>query len=125
MTAQKTVSSLDFEAIRRAVEDLDAEVLASVYAEDAQASFVGTSSPYEQAGKQEIMETHRRVFEENPRQRVENEVIRKSRVAFTVPVVYTDGKHELCAVFLDLNDDGKVIRQTIVQAQVEKQEVQS
>ncbi len=129
MTAQKTVSSLDFEAIRRAVEDLDAEVLASVYAEDAQASFVGTgappSSPYEQAGKQEIMETHRRVFEENPRQRVENEVIGKSRVAFTVPAVYPDGKHELCPVFLDLKEDGKVMRQTIVQARDEEQEVQS
>ena len=123
MTEQKTVSSLDFEAIRRAIEDLDAELLASLYAEDAEARFVGPgappSSPYEQDGKQKIMETHRRVFEDNPRQRVENEVIGKDRVAFTVPAVYPDGKHELCAVFLDLKEDGKVIRQTIVQVRDE------
>jgi hypothetical protein len=125
MTEQKTVSSLlDFEAIRRAVEELDAEVLLNLYAEDAQASFVGPgappNSPYEQGSKQKITETHRRVFEENPRQHVENEVIGKNRLAFTIPAVYPDGKHELCAAFLDLNDDGKVIRQTIVQARDEE-----
>ena len=125
MTEQKTVSSLlDFEAIRRAVEDLDAELLASTYAEDVEASFVGRgappSSPHEQSGKQEIMETHRRVFKEDIRQHIENEVIGKDRVAFTVPAVYTDGKHELCAVFLDLNEEGKVIRQMIVQARDEE-----
>jgi hypothetical protein len=124
MTELKTVSSLDFEALRRAVEDLDAEPLASLYAEDAQASFVGPgappSSPYEQSGKQEIMETHRRVFEEYIRQHIENEVIGKDRIAFTVPAVYPDGKHELCAVFLDLNEEGKVIRQTIVQVRDEE-----
>ncbi len=124
MTEQKTVGSLDFEAIRRAVEDLDAELLASLYAEDAQASFVGSgappSSPYEQSGKQEIVETHRRVFEEDIKQHIENEVVGKDRVAFTIPAVYPDGKHELCAVFLDLNEDGKVIRQTIVQARDEE-----
>ena len=123
MSEQKTVSSLDFEAIRRAIEDLDAEVLANLYAEDAEASFVGPgappSSPYEQGGKQKIVETHRRVFGENPRQHVGNEVIGKTRVAFTVPAVYPDGRHELCAVFLDLDEDGKVTRQTIVQARDE------
>ena len=124
MTEQKTVSSLGFEAIRRAVEDLDAELLANLYAEDVKARFAGPgappSSPYEQDGKQKIMETHRRVFKENPRQRIENEVIGEDRVAFTVPAVYPDGKHELCAVFLDLNDDGKVIRQTIIQVRDEE-----
>src|SRR5918911_2564778 len=117
MTEQKTVSSLDFEAIRHAVEDLDAELLASLYAEDAQASFVGPgappSSPYEQSGKQEIMETHRRVFEEDIRQHIENEVIGKDRVAFTVPAVYTDGKQETFAGFLALNEGGKEIRQMV------------
>ncbi len=34
----------------------------------------------------------------------------------TVPAVYPGGKHELCAVFLDVNEEGKVIRQMIVQA---------
>jgi hypothetical protein len=124
MTEQQTASSLDLEALRRAVEDLDAEVLASLYAEDAQASFVGPgappSSPYEQSGKQEIMETHRRVFEEDIRQHIENEVIGKDRVAFTIPAVYPEGKRELCAVFLDLDEEGKVIRQTIIQARDEE-----
>jgi RimJ/RimL family protein N-acetyltransferase len=124
MTEQQTASSLDLETLRRAVEDLDAELLASLYAEDAQASFVGPgappSSPYEQSGKQEIMETHCRVFEEDIRQHIENEVIGKDRVAFTIPAVYPEGKRELCAVFLDLDEEGKIICQTIVQARDEE-----
>ena len=120
MTEQKTAGSLDFEAIRRAVEDLDAEVLSNLYAEDAQASFVGPgappSSPYEQAGKQEIVETHRKVFEEDIKQHIETEVIGKDRLAFAIPAVYPDGQRELCAVFLDLDEDGKITRQTIIQA---------
>ncbi len=123
MTEQKTLSSIILETIRHAVEDLDAEPLASLYAEDAQASFVGPgappSFPYEQAGK-EIVETHRKVFEEDIKQHIENEVVGKDRVAFTIPAMYPDGKRELCAVFLDLNKDGKVIRQTIVQARDEE-----
>ena len=125
MTEQKTLNCLDFEVIRRAVEELDAELLASLYAEDAQASFVGPgappSSPYEQAGKQEIVETHRKVFEEDIKQHIENEVIGKDRLAFTIPAVYPDGKRELCAVFLDLDEDGKITRQRIVQARDEEE----
>ena len=125
MTEQKTLSSLNFEVIRRAVEELDAELLASLYAEDAQASFVGPgappSSPYEQGGKQQIVETHRKVFEEDVKQHIENEVIGKDRLAFTIPAVYPDGKCELCAVFLDLDEDGKITRQRIVQARDEEE----
>jgi ketosteroid isomerase-like protein len=119
MTEQKSISSINLETIRQAVEELDAERLASLYAEDAQASFVGPgappSFPYEQASKQEIVETHRKVFEEDIKQHIENEVIGNDRLAFTIPAVYPDGKRELCAVFLDLDEDGKITRQTIVQ----------
>lgn len=127
MTEQKTVSSLDFEAFRYAVEDHDAEVLANLYAEGAQASFTSPgaapSSPYEQSGKQEIMETHRGVFEEDIWQHIENKVIGKNRLAFTIPAPYPDGKRELCVVFLDVDEEGKVTRQTIVQARGEEKEV--
>jgi hypothetical protein len=125
MTEQKTVSSPDFEVIRRAIENLDAELLESLYAEDAEASFVGLgappSFPYEQGGKQEIVETHRKVFEEDVKQHIENEVIGKGRLAFTIPAVYPDGKREFCAVFLDLSEVGKIIRQTIVQVRDEEE----
>ena len=124
MTEQKTASGLEFKAIRRAIEDLDADILADLYAEDAEACFVGLgappSLPYEQSGKQQILETHRRVFGQNPSQRVENEAIGRNRVAFTIPAVYPNGEHELCAVFLDLDEDGRISRQTIVQVRDEE-----
>ncbi len=36
MTEQKTKSGLDFEVLKGAVENLDAELLGSLYAEDAE-----------------------------------------------------------------------------------------
>ena len=36
MTAQKTSGGLDFEALRQAIENLDAELLVSLYADDAE-----------------------------------------------------------------------------------------
>jgi len=35
MTGQKSAGGLDFEAMRRAIEQLDADLLTSLYADDA------------------------------------------------------------------------------------------
>lgn len=60
MTKQKTKSVLDLEVLKHAVEGLDAELLLSFYAEDAEARWVGPgappSSPLVWRGKQEISE---------------------------------------------------------------------
>lgn len=45
MTQQKTSSSLDFEVLGCAVEYLDVKLLASCYAEDTKARFVGPRAP--------------------------------------------------------------------------------
>jgi hypothetical protein len=41
MTVQKTSDGLDFEALRQAIENLDAELLVSLYADDAENEVVG------------------------------------------------------------------------------------
>lgn len=118
MIEQKLSSGLDFEILRRAIEDLDVELLADFYAEDAEVLIVNRDappdSPHVMRGKQEIVETYREVFEEDIRQRVEGEAIGRDRVALRLATEYPDGKRELCGVFFDLDKDGKIVRQVVV-----------
>jgi ketosteroid isomerase-like protein len=120
MTEHKTIeNALDFEVLRRGIEDLDAELLTNLYAEDAEWRFVSRdappSSPYLLKGKQEIVDNYRKVFEaQDITQRVQNEVIREDRLALTVAAEYSDGRRELCANTVELDEDGKISRHTII-----------
>jgi hypothetical protein len=120
MTEQKTIeSALDFEELRRAIEDLDAELLAGLYPEDAEWCFVSRdappSSPYLLKGKQEIAENYRKVFDaQDMTQRVQNEVIGEDHLALMVAAEYQDGRRELCASTAELDEDGRISRHTIV-----------
>jgi hypothetical protein len=120
MTEQRTAGTLDFEALRHAIENLDAGLLADFYAEDAEMHFVGRdappSSPHVLKGKQAIAEAWQRAYEgQDIEERVENEVIGEDRIACTVAAQYPDGKREFCAATLDVDERGKISRQILVQ----------
>jgi hypothetical protein len=110
MTEQKT-TGLDFEVLKRAVEDLDAELLLSFYAKDAEARFVGPgalpSSPLVWRGKQEISETFHRAYGREMTQRVEDDVMGEGRLALTVTSEFPDGKRQVCASTIELNEGGR------------------
>jgi hypothetical protein len=117
MTEQK--AGLDFEAMRRAIEQLDAEALISLYADDAELSIVNRyttpSSPRELHGKEEISEHLRDVCGRAMTHRIKNEVVGEDRVAFNEACEYPDGTKVLAAITLDVRD-GKVARQVNVEA---------
>ena len=117
MTEQK--AGLDFEAMRHAIEQLDADLLISLYADDAEMRIVNRyttpSSPRELRGKEEISEHLRDVCGRAMTHRIENEVIGEERVAFNEACEYADGTKVLAAVTLDVQD-GKVTRQVNVEA---------
>ena len=117
MSEQKT--GFDFEAMRRAVEQLDADLLLSLYADDAEMKVVNKSatpsSPREIRGKEEIAEYLRDVCGRAMTHRIENEVIGEERVAFNEACEYPDGAKVLCAATLEVQD-GKVVRQVNVEA---------
>lgn len=124
MTEQKTTSSLDLETLRRAVEGLDAELLAGLYAEDAEVRVVGheapPSSPVILRGREEIAEAYRASYGgQQFIQRVESAVVGEDHLALRVAAEYPDGKRELCGVFLDLNKDGKIARNTTIHVEEE------
>lgn len=117
MTEQRT--GFDFEAMRRAIEQLDAEALVGLYADDAELRIVNKSttpsSPRELRGREEITEYLRDVCGRAMTHHIENEVIGEDRVAFNEACEYPDGTKVLAATTLDVRD-GKVVRQINVEA---------
>lgn len=117
MTQQKT--GIDFEAMRRAIEWLDADVLVSLYADDAEMRIVNRyttpSNPKILQGKEEITEYLRDVCGRAMTHRIENEVLGEDRMAFNEACEYEDGTKVLAAMTLEVRD-GKISRQVQVEA---------
>lgn len=119
MTEQKAAGGLDFEALRRAIEQSDAETLASFYADDAEVYTINRrtppSSPEVVRGKEAIAEYLTDVCGRDMTHRVENEVIGEDRIAFNEACEYPDGIKVFAAQTLGLRD-GKIVRQVNVEA---------
>jgi hypothetical protein len=119
VTEQKSTSAFVFEALRQAIENLDANRLVSLYADDAEMLTVNRyttpSSPKVLKGKEEIAEHLRDVCGRAMTHRVENEVIGEDRVAFNEACEYPDGTRVLAAMTLDVRN-GKVVHQVNVEA---------
>ena len=118
MTTQAP-GGLDFEAMRRAIEELDADALVGLYADDAQILVINKnttpSSPRELRGKEKITEYLRDVCGRAMTHRIEGEVVGEDRVAFQEACEYPDGTRVLAATTLDLRG-GKIVRQVNVEA---------
>jgi ketosteroid isomerase-like protein len=116
MTQQST--GLDFEALRRASEQRDAEALISLYAEDAEVRIVNRetppSSPRVLGGRERIAEYLRDVYGRDIESRIEDEVVGEERVAFNEACRYPDGARVLTATTLEVRDDGTISRQVSV-----------
>jgi ketosteroid isomerase-like protein len=119
VTEQKSTSAFDFEALRQAIENLDANRLVSLYADDAEMLTVNRyttpSSPKVLKGKEDIAEHLRDVCGRAMTHRVENEVIGENRVAFNEACEYPDGTRVLAAMTLEVRN-GKVVHQVNVEA---------
>ena len=117
MSEQKT--GFDFEAMRRAVEQLDADLLLSLYADDAEMKVVNKSatpsSPCEIRGKEEIAEYLRDVCGRAMTHRIEREVLGEERIAFNEECEYPDGTRVMAATTLEVRD-GKIVGQVNVEA---------
>jgi ketosteroid isomerase-like protein len=111
--------SLDFEAIRRAIEGSDYDALVALYADDAEMRMVNKnappSSPMVLHGRGEISELLRDVCGRAMSHRIEDEIVGENRVAFNEACEYPDGLKVLTATTLELQD-GKIVRQTNIEA---------
>jgi hypothetical protein len=109
MTTQAS-GGLDFETLRRAIEERDAE--------DAEVHTINRnttpSSPQVLRGKEQIAEYLRDVCAREMTHRVENEVVGENRMAFQEACEYPDGTRVLGAETIELRD-GKIVRQVNVE----------
>ena len=116
---EQTAPSLDFKAMRRAIEGSDYEALVSFYADDAELRMVNRdstpSAPTVLRGRQEISEMLRDVCGRAMTHHVEDEVVGENRVSFHEACEYPDGVKVLGAMTMELRD-GMIVRQTNIEA---------
>jgi ketosteroid isomerase-like protein len=116
---EQMAHGLDFEAMRRAIEESDYDALVALYADDAELRTVNRnstpSSPQVLRGKKEISELLRDVCGRAMTHHVEDEVVGENRVAFSEACEYPDGLKVLTATTLELQA-GKIVRQTNIEA---------
>ena len=115
---EQMAPGLDFEVMRRAIEESDYDALVTLYADDAELRTVNKnstpSSPQVLRGKEEISELLRDVCGRAMTHHVEDEVVGENRVAFNEACEYPDGLKVLTATTLELQD-GKIVRQTNIE----------
>ena len=119
MTDQKSAGGLDFEALRRAIEQSDFDSLMKFYDENAELHSVNRntppSSPEVLHGKEAIAERLEDVCGRDMTHHVENEVVGQERIAFNEACEYPDGIKVLAAQTLEVRE-GKIVRQVNVEA---------
>ena len=117
--SEQMAPSLDFEAMRRAIEDSDYDALVALYADDAEFHTVNKNSPPSSPmvlyGKEGISEMLRDVCGRAMAHHVEDEIVGENRVAFNEACEYPDGLKVLTASTLELRD-GMIVRQTNIEA---------
>lgn len=106
-------------AIKQAIEGRDGRMLASFYADHATVLIVDRnnppSRPREIKGKDAISVFWDDICSRAITHKVEASIADDSRLAFTQSCVYPDGAKVFCQAMLELCD-GKIARQTVVQA---------
>lgn len=107
------------DALRQASEQRNAELLISMYADNAVMQIVDKnnppSSPLTLRGKQAIAEFLKDICSRDMTHQVIDEVVGKDRISFNEACQYASGERVLAASVLDLQN-GKIVRHVTVEA---------
>jgi ketosteroid isomerase-like protein len=111
--------TFDVEALRRGHERHDADLLASLYAEDAESMTVDAanppSSPRTLRGKESIAGLWRDIMSRGMTHEIQRVVLGADSLAYQVACRYADGTRVLSSSICELTG-GKISRETVVQA---------
>jgi hypothetical protein len=112
-------TQIDFAALKRAVEERDAEAQLALYAEDAEVRLVDRvntpRSPRVLNGREEIRDWIEDLCARDMTHAVQTPVLGIDAVAFTEACRYPDGTNVLCATVAEVSD-GRIVRQVAIQA---------
>ena len=105
--------------LKRAIEGHDAKALAALYADDALLRIIDhdnpPSKPRDLEGKQAIAAYYDDVCSRAMSHRIDSALASGESISFTQICTYPDGAKVFCAAMLETKD-GKIVRQTAVQA---------
>lgn len=114
-----THSTVTVAGLKRAIEGSDAQALTDFYADDAVVRIIDRdnppSAPRELQGKPAIAAYYRDVCGRAITHHLESGLADGSHMAFTEICAYPEGSKVFCSAMIDLQD-GKIVRQTNVQA---------
>lgn len=114
-----TLNTVSVAGLKRAIEGRDAKALADFYDDNAILRIIDhdnpPSRPRELQGKAAIAAYYDDVCGRAMSHRIEAGVTDGKELAFTQACAYPEGAKVFCAAMLELRD-GKIIRQTAVQA---------
>lgn len=117
MPARKADKGLDFEALLRAIERCDPDLMLGFYADDAEIGIVNAGasqdSPFDLRGKAEITKYLRAAFDQKASHRVEREVADEDGVTFREICEYPEGDRVVVETTLEVRE-GRIVRQVDV-----------
>lgn len=106
-------------SIKKAIESRDGKMLSSFYADDALVRVIDRnnppSKPREIRGRAAITTFWDDICSRAMSHRVDTTIAQGDSLAFSQACAYPDGTKVFCAALLELKD-GKIARQTVVQA---------
>lgn len=118
--ATTTTTAATLETIRRATEGHDAEALAGLYADEATVTIIDRSRPPSRPevlrGRAAIADHLRRAAAQEMTHEVRDEVGDGRRLAYAVACRYPDGTRVHCVSVAALDAEGRIERETLVQA---------
>jgi hypothetical protein len=119
MSTMQAPATFDLAALRRGIEERDAECLIGLYAEDAELRVVDKtntpSQPRVLHGKREIAEYLTDICGREMTHQVDHLMTDGRTVSFTEACQYPDGMRVLAQATMDLSD-GRITRELAVQA---------
>ncbi len=114
------MKTLDLTTLKSALEGNDAGLMAALFADDATLKIVDSihppSHPLELKGRDEIAEFYRDVCARGITHSLKDTVAGDGHLAFTEQCEYPNGSKVFCSAMLDLDTDGLITREVMVQA---------
>ncbi len=114
------IATFDLDTLKRGHRERDPDLLLGLYAEDAELVVIDDehppSHPLVLVGRDRIADYLRELCAGDVVLEVGDEVVADDRVALHVAFWHPDGTQALCSEVLDLDDQGRILRETIVLA---------
>ena len=112
--------NLDIATLKSALEGNDTALMASLFADRATLKIIDSihppSHPLELTGRGEIAEFYEEVCGRGISHSLKDTVASEGHLAFTEECEYPNGSKVFCSAMLDLDAEGRIMREVMVQA---------